>query len=98
MPERRPFQEIQREDESAVVQPMGVLLMVGLVAVAGLIVGVVWFGTFEDMLTEPALCVGTAAAYNIGATTLFRALKSYPREEMFSPFRTRPEESLHTSR
>ncbi len=75
MPEQRPFQEFQRKDESAVVSPIGILLMVGLVAVAGLIVGVVWFGAFDGMLTEPVLFVGTAAAYNIGVNDSFQGIK-----------------------
>ncbi|MFA5395194.1 MAG: LamG domain-containing protein [Methanomicrobiales archaeon] len=75
VPEQRTVQKSQRKDESAVVEPIGVLLMVGLVALAGLIVGVVWFGAFEGMLTEPALFTGTATAYNIEGKDSVQGIK-----------------------
>lgn len=75
MPEQRPFQKIQWQDESAVVEPMGILLMVGLVALADLIVGVVWFDTFDGLLKEPALFTGTAAAHNIGGNDSVQGIK-----------------------
>lgn len=60
------FPKMNPKDESGIQEPIGILLMVGLTAVAALIVVIVWFGAYGSLLTEPTLFAGTASAYNIG--------------------------------
>ncbi len=67
-------------DESAVQAPIGILLMVALASVAAFIVGTVWFGMADTLLTEPAFFVGTAAAYSIGGNDSTQGIGIFFRE------------------
>lgn len=86
------FPKIKCEEESGIQEPIGILLMVGLAAVAALIVGIVWFGAYGAVLTEPTLFAGTASVYNIGGNESEQAIEIFFREGDALSFLNAPNE------